>query len=129
MGRHSKNTSYAPSEFRRPCLTCGTPSHYAYCREHLPLALRSDIDSRLEHERAVSRLRRSVLKRDNYTCVACGVRDKTGRTLNADHIIAWADGGPAEKENLQTLCKKCHRIKTTAEMAARKKGNNANPMK
>lgn len=56
--------------------------------------------------------RKSVFKRDNYTCQECGIRPSKGnRTiLHAHHIISFS----ACKEtrfkvsNGQTLCKTCH---------------------
>ena len=34
-----------------------------------------------------------------------------------DHIIPKAEGGSDEDENLQTLCRSCHKQKTDAEKA------------
>ncbi|MCP4481011.1 MAG: HNH endonuclease [Planctomycetaceae bacterium] len=46
--------------------------------------------------------------RDNYQCVECGVAE----TLETDHIIELSRGGSNEFDNLQTLCKECHHLKT-----------------
>lgn len=51
--------------------------------------------------------RRDVLKRDNYTCQACG---KRGGALQADHIKPWATH-PAlryDMSNGRALCSPCH---------------------
>lgn len=53
-----------------------------------------------------------VLRRDRYTCIACGSRRRV-RELEVDHIVEIARGGAAlEYSNLQTLCRPCHRAKT-----------------
>ena len=90
--------------------------------------MRSDPRSRLEHERAVARLRPKVLKRDGWRCSQCEAYDRTGRILQIDHIVPWADGGPAEMGNLRTLCIPCHRAKTRSDL--QKPGLGAtNPMR
>lgn len=61
--------------------------------------------------------RRQVYERDDYTCKICGIK---GVKLEADHIIPYM----IDKERLldinngQTLCKKCHKVKTTEELKA-----------
>lgn len=60
-----------------------------------------------------------VLRRDRYTCQACGRRDRR-RGLDVDHIREIARGGePLSYENLQTLCRSCHRAKTVAFLRGR----------
>lgn len=53
-------------------------------------------------------LRWEIWERDNFTCQICGKR----RFLNVDHIIPESRGGTLDKENLQTLCKKCNSSKS-----------------
>ena len=58
--------------------------------------------------------RRLAIQRDKFRCKLCG---KAGR-LEVDHIIPlWQDPkqDPYKLENLQTLCRKCHIIKTNRE--------------
>ena len=63
-------------------------------------------------------IRDEVLKRDHYTCQDCGKADETGDGMDVDHIIAVALGGPMwDKDNMETLCEKCHRKKTKEDMA------------
>jgi hypothetical protein len=56
------------------------------------------------------RLRFRVMKRDNFTCRACGARPalKPGLLLHVDHIEPWSRGGETVEENLQTLCEPCN---------------------
>jgi hypothetical protein len=56
------------------------------------------------------RLRFRILKRDNFTCRACGASPALtfGLALHVDHIKAWSLGGETTENNLQTLCEKCN---------------------
>ena len=50
-------------------------------------------------------------------CVKCGSKEK----LELDHIRALVNGGGMwDKNNLQTLCNKCHKEKTKQDMKKRK---------
>ena len=56
--------------------------------------------------------RPATLLRDGFKCVVCKSKDN----LVVDHIKELIDGGDAYNiDNLQTLCKKCHAIKTEEE--------------
>lgn len=54
-----------------------------------------------------------VFKRDNYTCIWCGARNKKGKKviLNADHIKPFSLFPELRFaiDNGRTLCKDCHR--------------------
>lgn len=57
--------------------------------------------------------RDEVFKRDNYTCIWCGIRSGKGVgevRLEADHIKPWAFFPDLRYEvsNGRTLCRKCH---------------------
>ena len=56
------------------------------------------------------RLRFRVMRRDNFTCRACGRSPATDPSveLHVDHVKAWSNGGETVLENLQTLCSKCN---------------------
>lgn len=54
--------------------------------------------------------RYSVMKRDGFQCVLCGVSGKESQ-LEIDHIIPVIIGGNGSPSNLQTLCFKCNRGK------------------
>ena len=54
-----------------------------------------------------------VIHRDRFTCQHCRIRRRVG-DLDVDHIVELARGGPSlSYENLQTLCRTCHRAKTS----------------
>jgi 5-methylcytosine-specific restriction endonuclease McrA len=57
------------------------------------------------------RLRFSILKRDNHTCKACGRSAADGVALHVDHVVAVANGGKTEEDNLQILCADCNQGK------------------
>ncbi len=53
-----------------------------------------------------------VLHRDRFTCQRCHVRHRV-RDLEVDHIVEIALGGSSlDYDNLQTVCRACHRKKT-----------------
>lgn len=56
------------------------------------------------------RMRFRVLKRDNFSCRACGASPALtpGLSLHVDHIKAWSLGGDTIDDNLQTLCDACN---------------------
>ncbi len=59
-----------------------------------------------------ARIRRAILDRDGWRCVACGA---AGR-LEIDHVITLDSGGAeTDPANLQTLCVPCHVAKTRRE--------------
>lgn len=85
------------------CPTCGRIG----CREHerKPWANRGDRRQRLPRD--WPRLRLQILDRDPV-CRACGAAPST----DVDHIERGDDHRP---ENLQGLCRRCHRTKTARE--------------
>jgi len=58
--------------------------------------------------------REQVFERDGWRCVQCGTFGTT-KTLKADHIEPLHLGGPDTNENMQTLCKDCHDMKTGSD--------------
>jgi hypothetical protein len=70
-----------------------------------------------EHDRDIpDEVRRAVLRRDNYTCQACGWthdlwNPSDPRHLELHHIQHHARGGDNSEVNLQTLCNICHDVR------------------
>ena len=57
----------------------------------------------------------------NPLCERCKLKNKIKSGEVVDHIIPIQDGGEAwDWSNLQTLCKRCHAIKTNQEINKRK---------
>ncbi|VVB69662.1 UvrABC system protein B [uncultured archaeon] len=48
-----------------------------------------------------------IKKRDNYTCLCCFKSGK-GNKMEIDHIVPVFQGGRADVENSQTLCRECN---------------------
>ena len=65
------------------------------------------------------KLREFIKKRDNYTCCICGNSTHTepNLLLEIDHIVPVSKGGVTEEKNLQTLCWKCNRTKSSKILA------------
>jgi hypothetical protein len=79
-------------------------------------ALREEVFRKQEtyNRRAIARsVRHEIFVRDNYRCLECGATNKD-TTLHIDHIIPISQGGSNDKDNLQTLCKKCNLSKNNA---------------
>lgn len=62
---------------------------------------------------AWKRLRRRVFDRDNWACTKCG---RHGQKLECAHIVALADGGTNEADNLRSLCRACHLEETRRQI-------------
>jgi 5-methylcytosine-specific restriction enzyme A len=63
-------------------------------------------------------VRKDVLRRDNYRCGICKKRFRKVQ-LDVDHIIPLQMGGQLfDKRNLRTLCKDCHKAKSTLDREA-----------
>ena len=60
-------------------------------------------------------LREAVLRRDNYTCCKCGNSryEEPNLLLEVDHILPIKAGGLTILDNLQTLCWRCNRSKSS----------------
>ena len=62
----------------------------------------------LRHARNVSkRTRFEVFKRDGFVCQYCGAHPP-GVLLHVDHILALANGGTNDSDNLITACEPCN---------------------
>jgi hypothetical protein len=56
-------------------------------------------------------IRTQIFERDNRTCLWCGKKANTLRSLSIDHILPISMGGTDAISNLQTLCKYCNQLK------------------
>lgn len=76
---------------------------------YLPEAVELAKGSRTPREPSL-RLRFHIIKRDNFSCRACGASPalKPGLSLHIDHIKPWSNGGETIEDNLQTLCEACN---------------------
>ena len=61
------------------------------------------------------KIRISVLRRDDYLCQICLISDRLQVANEVDHILPKAKGGNDDIDNLQSLCKECHKLKTISE--------------
>jgi len=60
-------------------------------------------------------LRARIMKRDGYLCQPCKHKNRLTKAVEVDHIIPKSSGGHDNLDNLQSICRKCHAIKTNAE--------------
>lgn len=126
-----------PKAAPRPCKHPGCKalvSGGSYCADHARPAAGSFADQRRgsRHERGYGtkwdKIRERILKRDAGLCQEClrqGKVTPVGHkpfTAYVDHIINKAEGGTDDDENLQTLCRRCHQIKTDGEKNRRGRG-------
>lgn len=65
------------------------------------------------------KLRKMVLQRDAYLCQECYRNKKLTPATDVDHIKPKSAGGTDDQDNLQSLCKPCHEIKTSLESGNR----------
>lgn len=72
---------------------------------------------KMKTSRTVSpRLRFKVFMRDNFICQYCGKTAQDGAKLEADHIIAYSNGGETILENLRTACWTCNNGKSNIQL-------------
>lgn len=64
------------------------------------------------------RVRFEVFKRDSFACQYCG-QTPPAVVLEIDHIVAVADGGPDDMQNLITACFDCNRGKAAVPLSRR----------
>lgn len=73
-----------------------------------PLPAPSVVKMRYHVRRPLPQLRlsrHSILARDGYTCMYCGVK---GKDLTIDHVIPRWMGGPHRWDNLVACCRRCN---------------------
>lgn len=104
----------------RPCCKCGkaTRNRPSYCDSCKPLRVTPTREPTKDYDRHWRKLRRVALERDDYICQEC--HKPAGESAHVDHITPIAAGGERlDLDNLQTLCRSCHSVKTRRENAGR----------
>lgn len=61
---------------------------------------------------AWDKLRKVILQRDEYLCQPCREAGRLSLAQAVDHILAKANGGTDEPDNLRAICNPCHTEKT-----------------
>lgn len=119
VGRHGCETYQALLSDAEMVLAARIEAGESVWTEHAPDWLLDAMDRtrifrsykrrRYEANRHIQRreVRERIFSRDGYACVHCGAVD----FLAIDHIIAVANGGTNEDDNLQTLCISCNSSK------------------
>lgn len=82
----------------------------AVIRPALPLAILPGLngtDMAAKRKEISKKVRFEVFKRDRFMCAYCG-RHPPDVKLHADHIIAVANGGTNDLDNLVTSCEPCN---------------------
>jgi len=64
------------------------------------------------------RARFEIFKRDNFTCQYCGAQPPSV-ILHVDHILAVANGGENDAENLTTACQACNLGKSAVPLSVK----------
>lgn len=124
-----------PQRPQRPCRHKGCRNLHrnanGYCDQHQAEASKSRWGKSKWGEKSAAergydhewrKLRASIMERDKWLCQPCMRHGVLTEATEVDHIISKADGGSDDPENLQAICKVCHRIKTAFDSAASRKG-------
>ena len=76
------------------------------------------------HERGYgyewTKRREDVMRRDMYLCQPCARLGRTTIAKEVDHITPKSQDGTDDYDNLQAICKDCHKDKTKAEASGKK---------
>lgn len=62
-------------------------------------------------------LRRVIRKAGRARCARC-LRDVLASAIDIDHVLPLALGGEDVDDNVQTLCRGCHKLKTREDFGA-----------
>ena len=85
-----------------------------YVAVHKKQWVKRDYDKlRLRGRKALARRERWL--RAHPLCVSCEARGALAEATELDHITPLSRGGAEDDENLQSLCKKCHHLKSLTE--------------
>ncbi len=112
-----------------PCRAIGCPNLVtsrlmrSYCDDHAHLRTKHGWQVRQRGKTTTERgygyawqkLRQTIFERDGYLCQVCKRAGRITPATEIDHIKNKASGGTDEPDNLQAICKACHKIKTQSE--------------
>lgn len=112
-----------------PCRVRGCPCLVSsrlmrgYCDNHAHLRTTHNWQARQQGKTTTERgygyawqkLRTKILERDGYLCQVCKQSGKLTQATEIDHILNKASGGTDDLDNLQAICKACHKVKTQEE--------------
>ena len=90
-----------------------TVLHYSGGEITLPSVVKLTKFVRIPYRHAVPLSRRALFARDGGRCVYCQVY--LDKKYHVDHIIAIANGGHNDKNNLQILCAPCNQSKSSKD--------------
>jgi hypothetical protein len=100
----------------RPCLRCGALTRAgSYCERHVPLKRPSSSQNR-PSPYARRRAKDAVGNRSQD----CGCAPTEDNSFEVDAVVPVAEGGSHEPGNTRGRCRRCHRIKTRADVARRR---------
>jgi 5-methylcytosine-specific restriction protein A len=107
----------------RPCLECPAPAtHRHRCKAHYD-AYNNRSDVRAQRKRraviaaghdAAAQMRKDLRAAGYTNCARCKF-EFLASALDVDHVIPLYQGGTDTADNLQALCKVCHKIKTNED--------------
>ena len=69
-----------------------------------------DAICRVERGKVSNKMRFSIYERDGYRCRHCGKKQEMN-DLEIDHIFPISKGGKSTYDNIQTLCRRCNKLK------------------
>lgn len=103
-----------------PCCHPGCPRYAVKggrCEQHQPKAWDHKGKSAADrgYGRRWEKLRLMVMGRDSWLCQECKRRGLLRTATDCDHIVPKARGGLDHPDNLQALCRPCHKRKTRDE--------------
>jgi len=61
------------------------------------------------------KIRAPIIKRDDGLCQRCLRYGRVTAFFAVDHVIPKSKGGSDYEDNLECICKQCHKIKTDTE--------------
>jgi 5-methylcytosine-specific restriction protein A len=109
---------------RKRCVSCPSfPTHRGRCkRHHLEYERGGNVTARrkrreriAEGNNAAARARKAARKAGYVQCAACPCK-YLASAVDVDHIIPLAHGGTDTDDNIQYLCRPCHKSKTHKDM-------------